>query len=162
MGGAEENIFCATPLPPQGNDAVASDRWRRMTNLSTRMSFDGDARDPEVIASPTNRLMLAILEEALVTFQKGLISYDPQQRSHSHEVDRWVASKDEDFVFSFESICSCLKIDPAYVREGLKRIRTAANQGRIVRNLHALRRERMVGRRAWRGRITVKRPSLAR
>ena len=133
----------------------------RMTNLSTDMTFDGLARGPDVVASPTNRLMLAILEEALVTFQKGLISCDAAQRCLSCEVDRWIASKDENFVFSFECICSCLKINPEYLREGLTRIKAAARQGQTTRRLHALRRERMVSRRAWRGRIGLRRPSAA-
>ena len=132
-----------------------------MMNLSTNVTSDGLARGPEVEASPTNRLMLAILEEALVTFQKGLISCDAAQRCRSREVDRWIASKDEDFVFSFESICSCLNIDPEYLREGLTRIKAAARQGQTTRRLHKLRRERTVARRAWRGRIALRRPSAA-
>jgi hypothetical protein len=106
-------------------------------------------------ASPTNRLMLAVLEEALASFQKGLSSCRAEQRRRSCEVDRWVASTDESFVFSFESICSSLSIDAGYVREGLKRLRIAARQGLRVHNPHVVRRERMYGRRAWRGRIRV-------
>ena len=35
---------------------------------------------PELTASPRNRLMLAVLEEALVTFQRGLNSARAEQR----------------------------------------------------------------------------------
>ena len=133
----------------------------RVTNLSTNVTFDGQALAPEVTPSPTHRLMLAILEEALVTFERGLISRDAAQRSRTCEVDRWIANKDESFVFSFECICSCLKIDPAYLREGLTRMRAAALRGQRTPTLHKLRRERMVARRAWRGRITLRRPSAA-
>ena len=131
-----------------------------MQNL-LRNTFDGLARGSEVEPTSTNRLMLAILEEALVTFQKGLIACDAAQRCRSREADRWIASEDEDFVFSFESICSSLKIDAGYLREGLKRIRAVARQGQPIRKLHALRRERMISRRAWRGRIALRRPSAA-
>lgn len=126
-----------------------------MTNLSTHGTLDGQARRPELTASPINRLMLAVLEEALVTFQKGLSSRDAQARWRSCEVDRWVASEDDRFVFSFESVCSSLNIGPGYVREGLRRLRTAARVGRHVDNPHMLRRERMYSRRAGRGRIRL-------
>jgi hypothetical protein len=107
--------------------------------------------------------MLAILEEALDTFQKGFSSPDPQLRRRSCEADRWIGSEDEGFVFSFRTICSCLKIDPSYVRECLKRIRAIANHVRIDRHPHPLRREPMaVSRRAWRGRIGLTPLSLAR
>lgn len=126
-----------------------------MTTPSTSTYPEGRAHRPELTASPTNRLMLAVLEEALASFQKGLSSCRADQRHRSCEVDRWVASTDESFVFSFESICSSLNIDAGYVREGLKRLRSAARQGLHVHNPHGVRRERMYARRAWRGRIRV-------
>ena len=122
---------------------------------------DSQTREPELAASPTNRLMLAVLEEALVTFQAGLRSSDVLQRHHSWEVGRWIASKDGDPLFSFENICSSLSIDPGYVRDGLNRLRVAAREGRGVVGLHGLRRERMYGRRAWRGRIRASTGSRA-
>jgi hypothetical protein len=134
--------------------AISRDHsWRTMRYVPTISRFDNQSDDPEVAASPTNRLMLAVLEEALVTFQKGLRSRDVLDRRHSRKVDRWVASTDGDELFSFESVCSSLNIDPAYVREGLERIRCAERAGPGVLVTRALRRERMYGRRAWRGRI---------
>jgi hypothetical protein len=124
-----------------------------MPNLWTNSFLNSPAHERELTASSTNRLMLAVLEEALVTFQRGLNSRSPEQRHQCCEVDRWIASRDRHFLFSFESICSCLKIDPGYVRQGLKRLRVAARQGQYVYKPYALRRERMYDRRAWRGHI---------
>ena len=123
-----------------------------MTNRTNALR-DDEAHRPELTASSTNRLMLAVLEEALVTFRRGLNSRHAEQRRHSCEVDRWVASTDENFLFSFENICTSLKIDPGYVRIGLKRLKVAALRGQNVRPQYSLRRERMYDRRAWRGRI---------
>ena len=124
-----------------------------MRNLSSDSLRADQALGLDVTASPTNRLMLAVLEEALITFHSGLNSPRAEQRHSSCEVDRWIASTDGDPLFSFESICSSLKIDAAYVRDGLRRIRLAARQGTHVRKPRGLRRERMVDRRAWRGHI---------
>jgi len=73
-----------------------------------------------------NRLMLAVLEEALVTFSRGLTSENVRERLDFYEVDRWIASRDHDWPFSFENICSCLKIDPDYVRAGLRKLKRDA------------------------------------
>jgi len=108
---------------------------------------------PELTASPSNRLMLAVLEEALLTFQRGLNSSRAEQRRHFYEVDRWVGSDDTDWPFSFENICTCLQIDADYIRKGLKRLKTEAFRGRSVRKRCSLRRERIYDRRGWRGQI---------
>jgi hypothetical protein len=108
---------------------------------------------PELTANPRNRLMLAVLEEALVTFQRGLDSQKAEQRRHFHEVDRWVASDDTDWPFSFENICSCLRIDPDYVRGGLRKLKREALRGKPCRKSTGLRRERIYDRRGWRGQI---------
>lgn len=112
-----------------------------------------DLDRPEITASPRNRLMLAVLEEALVTFQRGLNSARAEQRRLFHEVERWVASDDTDWPFSFENICASLRIDADYVRKGLRRLKVDALKGRQRRKPRALRRERIYDRRSWRGQI---------
>ena len=132
-----------------------------MTNVWTDAHLESCVPHEELSSSPTNRLMLAVLEEALVTFQRGLSSDGVQQRHRSCEVDQWVASTDGDLLFSFENICSSLRIDPGYVRDGLKRLKASARLGQDVKTRRGLRRERMYDRRAWRGRIGSERGSKA-
>jgi len=114
-------------------------------------AFQNEAR--ETTASPRNRLMLAVLEEALVTFQRGLNSPRAEQRRRFHEVDYWVASADTDWPFSFENICSCLGIDPDYIRAGLRRLKREALATNSRCKPGGLRRERIYDRRGWRGQI---------
>ena len=114
------------------------------------IAVEGDTR--ELTASPRNRLMLAVLEEALVTFQRGLNSPVAEQRQHFHEVDRWVASPDTDWPFAFENVCTCLHIDPDYIRAGLRRLKRDALRGKKTQRA-SLRRERIYDRRGWRGQI---------
>jgi hypothetical protein len=114
--------------------------------------------EPELTASPTNRLMLAVLEEAVATFKRGMTSCCAEQRYDSCKADRWIASKNDDLLFSFENICTSLRIDPSYVRAGLKRLKGDALRGKEI-DARALRRERMYDRRAWRGRIGKRSPN---
>ena len=116
------------------------------------LGFDANNRD--LAADPSNRLMLAVLEEALVTFRRGVDSPIAEQRRLFHEVDRWVRSNDTDWPFSFENICGCLRIDPDYIRYGLRRCKREALEGsRLRRRSRRLRRERIYSRRGWRGQI---------
>jgi hypothetical protein len=119
------------------------------TNVLSDLSQDR----PELTASPRNRLMLAVLEEALVSFQRGLNSPKAELRQQFHEVDRWVASDDTDWPFSFENICTCLCIDPDYIRGGLRKLKRDALGGKPCRKPAGLRRERIYDRRGWRGQI---------
>jgi len=112
-----------------------------------------DVDRPEITSSPRNRLMLAVLEEALVTFQRGLTSARAEQRRLFHEVERWVASDDTDWPFSFENICGSLRIDADYIRKGLRRLKIEALRGKERGKPRALRRERIYDRRSWRGQI---------
>jgi len=117
-------------------------------------SLVADQPSAEVTASPGNRLMLAVLEEALVTFQRGLNSPRAEHRRHFHEVDRWIKSADTDWPFAFENICSCLHIDADYIRAGLKRLKfDALAAGERAKRSARLRRERIYDRRGWRGQI---------
>ena len=107
----------------------------------------------ETSKEPENRLMLAVLEEALVTFQRGLSSPVPQRRKRFFEVDRWILSQDTDWPFSFENICTTLRIDPDYIRAGLTRMKRHAFARSVTIKGRKLRRERIYDRRAWRGQI---------
>jgi hypothetical protein len=73
--------------------------------------------------SDKRRLMLAVLEEALTTFQRGLVSDVAERRKHACEVETWVASDAVDWPFAFENVCDCLGIEPDYVRRRMNTLR---------------------------------------
>ncbi len=123
-----------------------------LQNQASGDEFGATAMD-ETSKEPENRLMLAVLEEALVTFQHGLGSPVALRRKRFFEVDRWVASRDTDWPFSFENICTTLRIDPDYVRAGLARLKRQAFARSAEVRGRRLRRERIYDRRAWRGQI---------
>ena len=62
------------------------------------------------------RLMLAILGDALAGFQKYAFARDTRGRRLFREADNWIHCRDREWPFSFENICDILKIDAAYVR----------------------------------------------
>lgn len=70
---------------------------------------------------PEKRLMLAVLEDAVVCFQKYLLTRDGKGRAMFREAEEWIMEEDSDWLFSFESVCEVLGFDPQYVRQGLVR-----------------------------------------
>jgi len=72
--------------------------------------------------SPECRLMLAVLEDAIAVYAKGLRGRGVSQRE-SHEVRLWLASRSRAPLFSFERICEVLQLDAEYLRRGLGALR---------------------------------------
>ena len=73
------------------------------------------------LLAPEKRLMLAILEEAIKCFQENLLTQTGRSNRLFEEAKHWVIETDKDWIFSFESICETLGINPAYLRQGLLR-----------------------------------------
>jgi hypothetical protein len=71
------------------------------------------------IARPEERLLLAVLEEAVGTYQRYLVEADHHSRAVFAEVEAWFASEDGAWIYSFVAICDSIGLDPAYIRSGL-------------------------------------------
>ena|SRR5437870_4708532 len=96
-----------------------------------------------------DRLMLAILQDALATLQRGLTSKNPELFEMRREVDEWIRSRDGDWLFSFESICSTLGIDAEYLRGGLNEIRRDALADRFGKRVKKVVPRRLYTRRTY-------------
>jgi hypothetical protein len=88
--------------------------------------FEPDTLLPEQLVLPGRQavqgerlLMLAVLEDALDCYRKCRRSRDHATRLLFDETRAWVESRDRDTLFSFESICEALDIDPDYLRRRL-------------------------------------------
>ncbi|MBI3785218.1 MAG: hypothetical protein HY270_17640 [Deltaproteobacteria bacterium] len=105
--------------------------------------------------SPERRLMLAILEDAVLTILKYAGKQSKRARRLVRDVERWVALKDRSWIFSFESICSVLDIDANAMRNSLRSSQLRAEKHGTARVVvfHAGHRTR--GRQR---RLTVPRP----
>ena len=94
-------------------------------------------------ASAEEKLMLAVLENAIEQFQEYALAEDPKGKALLQEVEDWLWDNDSDWFFSFESICETLKFSPNYLRQGLLLWKKAKIQGReITSRQQSMRRRR--------------------
>ena len=70
---------------------------------------------------PEKRLMLAVLEDAVGTFQKYVWARDRAGQRLLAEVEEWFESNDIEWPYSFVNICHSLNLDVDFMREGLRR-----------------------------------------
>jgi len=84
--------------------------------------FERLRSDPS--SQPEKRLMLAVMEDALATFQKCLPGQTRRQRRLLKEVEEWFASGEAGWPFSFQNICAVLDLNADHLRSGLEQWKT--------------------------------------
>ncbi len=67
------------------------------------------------------RLMRAVLTDALELLFKYDAAHDPRGRRLFAESERWLASNDARWPFSFLNVCDTLGLTPSCVRKGVAR-----------------------------------------
>jgi len=87
--------------------------------------------------------MLAILEDAINSFQDNLLSPSVKGKKFFEEAEEWILDKDGDWIFSFDNICQVLGFNPEYVRHGL--LRWKEKELTTDRNGGALERKKLAG-----------------
>ncbi|HXC50021.1 MAG TPA: hypothetical protein VN634_03995 [Candidatus Limnocylindrales bacterium] len=80
----------------------------------------------ELYREPETRLLLAVLQDALATFQRGLNNAGRKDLQRFREVDYWFRSRSYDSPFSFESICNTFRLDSGSVRDVLNSLKRSA------------------------------------
>jgi hypothetical protein len=68
-------------------------------------------------------LMYAVLEDALICFAKQFVENGLRAQGLAKEAERWFFSNDDRWPFSFINICLVLRMNPEYVRLGLRQWR---------------------------------------
>jgi hypothetical protein len=76
--------------------------------------------------NPERVLMLALLKDAVVSFQENLTMACKRKQAMHVEAEEWILNKDKSYLFSFENVCEMLGYDAGYMREGLLRWKRAA------------------------------------
>jgi hypothetical protein len=71
------------------------------------------------IRSGEERLMLAVLKDAIECFQQYVVSEYPWEKKLFQEAEDWILARNTDCFFSFKNICESLQLDPGYIRRGL-------------------------------------------
>ena len=106
------------------SQATADDRIASLFQPDTLLSaqyFDNMRR--RTLLEPEKRLMLAILEDAVNSFQENIFAESGKRKILFDDVEQWIRADGSDWVFSFDHICEALGFTPAYVRQGLLRWR---------------------------------------
>ena len=78
------------------------------------------------------RLMQAVLENAIEYVQKYVLAKDERGKKLFQEAEEWILDKDSDWFFSFENICEVLGLHPDYIRQGLMCWKEARLKGRSI------------------------------
>jgi hypothetical protein len=86
---------------------------------------------------------LAVLEDAINCFQVNVIAQNARRKKLFNETEDWIMEQDNDWIFSFVSICEVLGLNPEYVRRGLLRWK----EKKLARNptLHSRGKKMMAG-----------------
>jgi hypothetical protein len=75
------------------------------------------------------RLMLAVLENATEDFQKYVLATDQRGKQLFQDAEEWILDTDTSSLFSFDTICNHLELDPTYMRQGLMHWKAARQNG---------------------------------
>jgi hypothetical protein len=109
---------------------AAGDRQRGTTAEATVISGPGwpcysersAARtEQSFYPGPEKMLMLAILEDAVICFQKFFDARDIRQKTIFRDAKNWLWSDRVDWPFAYRNVCDVLGIDAVYLRRGLTR-----------------------------------------
>jgi len=65
------------------------------------------------------RLMFAVLENAVECFQKYVLARKPSGKQLFREAEEWFLDKETEALYSFENICDTLGLHPDPIRKGL-------------------------------------------
>jgi hypothetical protein len=122
----EESSFTA--------DERVSSLFQPDTLLSTQY-FENLRR--KTLFEPEKRLMLAILEDGIQCFFDNLHASGGKKKHLFEDAEAWIVASDVDWVFSFESVCDALGLNPEYVRQGLLRWREKSGNTRRGLNSEA-------------------------
>lgn len=77
------------------------------------------------------KLMLAVLENAIEDFQKHALASDKRGKELFQDAETWILETNSPSFFSFENICAHLDLDPDYVRRGFIRWKIAKQKGDV-------------------------------
>ena len=75
---------------------------------------------PRTLDLPEKRLMLAVLEDAVLTLRRHVGGRGARAQRMVREVEQWMDGRNHDSLFSFENICAALNFNATGVRRELR------------------------------------------
>lgn len=105
-----------SPRPVSANH----DAWyERRSEGSVLQEQFFDCRVKLAAVCPETALMYAVLEDAFICFHEKSEG-EPRFMRRTREAEKWFFSDDSRGLFSFESVCDALGLEPRYIRTKLK------------------------------------------
>jgi hypothetical protein len=121
-GPSSESEGNAASSTRQRGPAVAASAQKPLAPELIKPEQHQDPTGSEITDRPAVRVMLAVMQEAIATYRRGLEhTANAVDRRLFRDVVRWIESTDDRPVFSFERICATLEFDAAAARRRLRR-----------------------------------------
>jgi hypothetical protein len=70
--------------------------------------------------------MMAVLDDAIQSFLAGIRARNTKALRQFEDAQMWITEADSHWIFSFDSICNLLGLDPDYLRSGLQKLKAEA------------------------------------
>ncbi len=113
------------------DDGIIADDDGRRTTLAIADRDRVDDAGGDVLASqffeastrrsPERDLLVAVLEDAMQCIERHAGAERAAERALCADAQRWMASRDRSWFFSFENVCAALDLDADAVRAGVTR-----------------------------------------
>jgi hypothetical protein len=87
---------------------------------------------------PEEKLMLAVLDDAIACFQKYAFARDRKGKVIFQEAEEWLQATNHEWPFSFVNVCEILGFAPDYLRQGLGQWKTAKLESRAKGKIYQL------------------------
>jgi hypothetical protein len=87
---------------------------------------------------PEQKLMLAVLDNAIACFQKYAFTRDRKGKVLFQETEYWVQDTNSDWPFSFPNVYETLGFAPDYLRQGLGQWKAAKLESRAKAKIYQL------------------------
>jgi hypothetical protein len=116
-----ENWSPLLRVAPSPADSLAS-RSSVSEEVITPEQFFTPADRSGATWTPERRLLLAVLEDAVVMYLRYRNNFSTRGKRLFRETQKWFDSQDRTSLCAFESICDHLNFDADYLRLGLRRL----------------------------------------
>lgn len=90
---------------------------------------------------PEKALLLAVLQDAIGSYQKYRSARDRVGKDRFREAEQWIMHAGDDWIFTFDNVCELLGLDPQYVRKGVHEWGARARTLEKPRRRQGLRRQ---------------------
>ncbi len=86
----------------------------------SREQFFPFEQEPFIPWTGSRRLLLGVLQDALRSLLQYRSARSRLGKRIFREAQAWIWAEDQEWLYSFENICSHLQLDPNYIRQGLQ------------------------------------------